>query len=590
MLGNVIQGALLVLASWVFILLVASAFGRSLAVVLTWRAEVTQDYQWRVGLWSGLTLITAVTLALSLLLPLGGSTAAIVTLGVGLIFAIVGSVLRRLKRVSWTTPSLSVVVWLVSAWAAITYLGAKALGPVTNYDSGLYHLGSIKYAADYSAIPGVANLYFPFGYANAQFPLAALLGNGPWDGIGYRLLNGAILVLVLVDLTSRLMNRRWSWGTFTLLFGLSATLIPMVAMADDMVTSPTADTSVMLLTLVAASYLADTLEEGGSAQSDALMAIMVAGLTVAFRPTMIVFAVGVLVVVTIFIWRKRLSLAPRPQAWVMTAALLSILAAVSLLRDRTLSGWLFYPLSTFPLQVPWLAEDPTRWRIGTLAAARDPNSLDGFQTAHSYNWIPQWLERLPSQWEPWFLLVGLLIVSSTLLVAWKRGAMRGAWSRVLLALLPSVVAVVAWFLLSPPSFRFIWGPIFIMLVLPMGIAFAQMREVGRGAPNMDVVARLALIAGAVCIGFVSVFSLIERNQFDTITQQRLWQVGPVSFAYATTPVPLPATAPIDVGNDLIVFTPSNGDQCWDNYPLCVYYTGQSVSARGQSIQDGFNYE
>lgn len=590
MLGSVIQGAALVLASWLFILLMVFTFGRWLAVVLTRNAKVTRDDRWRVGLWAGLTLITVVTVALSLLAPLGSPTAGIVMLGLALTLAIVGVVLSKPQRPTWARPSLSVIAWLVSAWAAITYLGAKAVGPVTNYDSGLYHLGAIKYAADYSAIPGIANLYFPFGYANAQFPLAALLGNGPWDGIGYRLLNGAVLVLVLADLTSRLMNRRWSWGTFTLLFGLSATFIPMVAMADDMVTSPTSDTSVMLLTLVAASYLVDTLQKRSSAQTEALVAITVAGLTVAFRPTMIVFAVAVLVVVTIFVWRNRISLAPQPQAWAITAMLLSMLAAVSLLRDRILSGWLFYPLSTFPLPVPWLAEDPTRWRIGTLAAARDPNSLDGFQTAHSYDWISPWLARLPDQWEPWFLLVGILILSATLFVAWTSGAMIGVWTRMLLSLLPSSVAVIAWFLLSPPSFRFIWGPIFVMLVVPMGIAFAQMQKLAGGPLSGEVAQRTTLIAAAVCISFVSTFSLIERNQFNTITQKQSWQFGPITFAYATTPVPLPATTPIDVGNNLIIYTPSSGDQCWDNYPLCAYYTGQSVVPRGPSIQDGFDHE
>ena len=56
--------------------------------------------------------------------------------------------------------------------AAVVYLAVAALGPVTNYDSGLYHLGAIRYAADFATIPGLANLYFPFGYGNAEFPLA----------------------------------------------------------------------------------------------------------------------------------------------------------------------------------------------------------------------------------------------------------------------------------------------------------------------------------------------------------------------------------------------------------------------------------
>jgi len=436
-------------------MLVVAAYGRPVSVVLTSYAHLRRDQRWRLSLWWGLLLLAIVVLVLSLSLPLGSTIASASVLALGLTLGITGVVMRKLQRPTWLRPSRPTVAWLSAAWTATLYLASKALGPVTNYDSGLYHLGSIKYATDYSAIPGIANLYFPFGYSNAQFPLAALLGNGPWAGIGYRLLNGAIVVLVLGDLSSRLLNRRWSWGTFTLLFGLSAAFIPMVAMADDMVTSPTADTSVMLITLVAATYLADALQARASTSADAVTAIMLAGLAVAFRPTMVIFALSVLVVVAILIWRRRREVHQAAAPWIVTAALLSLLALVSLLRDRVLSGWLFYPLSNFPVPVPWLAQNPDPWRDGTLAAARNPSTQDGFQTAHSYDWISSWLARLPYQWEPWFLLVGLLSATTVVVVAWRADVMRGVWTSLLAALAPSSLALLVWFFLSQPSFRFI---------------------------------------------------------------------------------------------------------------------------------------
>ena len=588
--GEIAQGTALVLVTWCFTTCLVIAYGRWISGAISSTTGLSFDARWRISLWWGLALLTGLVLALNFFLPLGGPTAASVVVGVGLVLGAAGIVIVRMKRPTFRQPSRSVIAWLSVSLLAVVYLGAKALAPVTNYDSGLYHLGSIKYAAEFSTIPGIANLYFPFGYANAQFPLAALLGNGPWDGIGYRLLNGSILVLALVDLTSRLVNRRWGWGTFTLLFGLSAVFIPMVAMADDMVTSPTADTSVMLMTVVAASYLADALQNHTTAHVDAATAITLGGLTVAFRPTMVIFAIGILVIAILFIWRNRHNLVPQALTWVVTAALLTALAFTSLLRDRTLSGWLFYPLSTFPLPVSWLAEDPARWRIGTLAAARDPSSQDGFQTAHSYDWIPSWLARLPSQWEPWFLLVGLTVTVVVVVIAWRKSVMTGEWFRLLAAITPSTLALIAWFFLSPPSFRFIWGPAVVLLVLPLGIAAGQLRHAKTTLMAGRSVTKVALVSGAVCVGVVTIFSLSERNQFDTITQERIWRLGPVTVPYAVTPIPLPATSLIDAGNGLIVQTPVNGDQCWDNYPLCTFYTGQPIAARGQSIQDGFTFD
>ena len=586
---EVIQGTLLVLISWCLITCLTLAYGRWIAGAISKKSLPRPDIRWRLSLWWGLTLITIFVIALNYFVPLGGATAALVILGVGLLLGVAGIAMLGMTRPRWRRPIKVVVSWLSMSWLAVVYLASKALTPVTNYDSGLYHLGSIKYAADFSTIPGIANLYFPFGYSNAQFPLAALLGNGPWDGIGYRLLNGSILILALVDLTSRLLNRRWSWGTFTLLFGLSAAFIPMVAMADDMVTSPTADTSVMLLTIVAASYLADALQSHAFAHVDATIAVTVAGLSVAFRPTMIIFATGILLVAILFVWRKRLSLLPQKLPWVISAGLLSVLAVSSLLRDRILSGWLFYPLSTFPLPVPWLAEDPARWRNGTLAAARDPDSQDGFQTAHSYDWIPSWFTRLPGQWEPWFLLVGLIVTVVTVMFAWRSGAMTDVWPRLLVALVPSLLALTTWFLFSPPSFRFAWGPAVVLLAVPLGVGLEQLRNTQHAVLAGQSAVKIGFVASAVCIGAVTTFSLVERNQFDTITQEKIWRLGPGAISYAITPIPVPATTPIEVGNGLIIQAPSTGDQCWDNYPLCVFYTGRPISARGPSIQDGFDF-
>ena len=587
MSGNLIQGSSLVLMSWLFIPVLLTLYGRLITRVATLQTGVAPDHLWRTSLWWGLTLVVIVTLALGSVVALGSASAGFAILGIGGLLGVAGVAVLHPRRPRWRQAPYWVISWLGAAFLSVAYLAFKALGPVTNYDSGLYHLGAVKYAAEYAAIPGIANLYFPFGYANAQFPLAALLGNGPWDGIGYRLINGALVLVVLSDLTSRLLNRRWTWGSLTLLFGLSAAFIPMVALSDDMVTSPTADTSVMLLTLVAASYLADALEARSSTYTDAITAIMLAGLAVAFRPTMIIFALSILLVVVILVWRRRRKVNLAVAPWGVAIITLSLLAVTSLLRDRILSGWLFYPLSNFPLPVPWIAEDPTPWRNATLAAARDPSTQDGFETAHSYDWISIWLAGLPGRWESWFFLAGLVVAITVLVIAGLFQVMRGAWTLLMAALTPSGLALLVWFLLSPPSFRFIWGPALALVALPLGIATTQLLRAHNRSRGQDAGPHIALVASAVCIVSVTAFSAVERNQVDTISQERTWHLGAVAIDYAITPVPRPAVASIDLDNGLTVQTPVSGDQCWDNYPLCVFYTGQLIERRGTTIQDGF---
>jgi hypothetical protein len=172
------------------------------------------------------------------------------TLFLVVLAGVVGVLLLHSLDVSHNLGTWGSVFWpwkiaLGAVGLAILYFAFAALGPVTNYDSGLYHLGAIRYSTEYSAIPGLANLYFPFGYSNAQVPLAALLSNGPWGFNGFRLLNGFLITLVGFDLFLRVLSgsrvRRFGPGVYVLLVGLVVALIPLIALADFWVASTTQD-------------------------------------------------------------------------------------------------------------------------------------------------------------------------------------------------------------------------------------------------------------------------------------------------------------------------------------------------------------
>ena len=586
MVSNIISGALLVLLSWLTVVALVLAIGRPIAIWARNKATPS-DVIWRTSLWWGVAAMTGITVAISLVLPLGSPFAAAGLLGLALAAAGVSWILSRPRLPRWDCPSWWVGLWMIAVGGAVLYLATKALGPVTNYDTGLYHLGAIKYASDYSAIPGLANLYFPFGYANAQFPLAAILGNGPWDGIGYRLLNGSVLVIVVADLMSRVLNRRWSWGTFTLLIGVSASLLPMVVLSDDMVISPTSDTSVMLLTVASAAYLADALEGSKIRATNSAIAVLLAALTVVFRPTMGVFAIGTLAIVVLVLVRSSSRVHVPARLLAVTIGMLLFLAASSLTRDALLSGWLVYPLSVLPLSVPWLTMDPWPWRTATLAAARDPGSPDGYVTANSWDWIGAWLVRLPQQWETWFVAMGILTLFIILWWSKSMGLPQGWRRKLFLTLVPSLLAVTAWFVFSPPSFRFIWGPLFLLLYLPLGM---RTRILQRDKPDrqfLTIPVKRLILASAATIAVATSISLIDRNQFSTIQEPRSWQLGKLTIPYAVTPLPRPATKQVELRSGLVINSPVAGDQCWDNYPLCTFLTSGEIALRGPTLQTGF---
>jgi hypothetical protein len=588
MAGYIASGTALVLLSWVVGSIVVSALGLAPAALVDRTAR--RDVTLRASLWWGLTVAACLTLALGLVVPLRSATAGVVVLLVAALVGVAGVVLIR-RRSTWAfrRPARAAIALLAALGLAVLYVAFKALGPATNYDTGLYHLGAIKYAGDFSTIPGLATLYFPFGYNNSQFPLAALLGNGPWDGIGYRLLNGLVLALVIVDLVIRLLGRRYSWGTFVLLVGLGASMIPLVAIADFWLTSPTSDTAVLLLTIVSSAYLADFLGHRRERSLNATVVAVTALIMISMRPTMVFYALAVACVVVVALLRQDAWPRVTVAGWVAIGGAVVVLGGLQIARDRLLSGWLLYPLSLASFDVRWLAVDPVGPREATLAAARDPSAPDHYVVAHSWAWISPWLTQRLTMWETYFLLVGLIATVILWWVAYRRTGFPRHLGRIAACLLPSAVAVLAWFTVSPPSYRFIWGPLFCLVFIPLGAALHALHQRRVRLPSpLHRSTPMVLLAVAIVLLVVTGYSAIARNQASTITEQRAWVLGPVSVPYAVTPIPLPPVIPAPQASGLMLTTPEVGrDQCWDNYPLCTVDPGTDISLRGASIQDGF---
>ena len=577
-------GTALVLATWLVLATVVVSSGLLGAHFVG--GHLPMRLWFSAAIWWGLGLLTTAVLVLSLLLPLRSPTAAAIAIGVVLLLSAPGWWLVRAKlresRHRWGISRYSVLL-SAALLGAIVYLAFKTLGPATNYDTGLYHYGTIRYAGDYGTVPGLANLFVPFGYANAQFPLAAALTNSPWGIEGWRLLNGLIFVLVSLELMFRVTSRRWTWGTFLLAIGVGAVSLPVVGMADALMTSPTSDTSVLLLTLVAAAYLCDVVEDPRHPAARVSVVIVTTALCIAMRPTMLVFAAGLVFSMALLLFLEHRMKDLRPQFWMTSGIWLALLGGVQALRDYYLSAWFLYPLSLFHWDVPWLARDPVSLREATLAAARNPLDPDGYQVAHTWNWIGPWIQRLPSQWETWFLLVGLVVAGISLILVRSGNSHRVSGRLLGIALLPSLLAVAAWFLASPPSFRFAWGPIFL---IPIIVIAWSMVNASQHLPIQ--VTTLTLVS--LTIAGVTAYSSAFRSQAPERTGTGYFIIGSVNVHYSLAPLPNVPTHEVIMKSGLVVQEPDTGDQCWANYPLCTFSMGDNITYLDDSIGSGFARE
>jgi hypothetical protein len=155
----------------------------------------------------------------------------------------------------------------------------------------------------------------------------------------------------------------------------------------------------------------------------------------------------------------------------------------------------------------------------------------------------------------------------------------------LLAITPSLLTVAFWWLVTPPSFRFIWGPLFAIAAVPAGWALWCIRR-SAGSSSAVRLEWLAVLGVVLPIVLVSAFSAAFRFDATDVTEERTWRLG-VSVPYSVAPVADAPVTGLTLPSGLAVLVPTESDQCWANYPLCTAQIAETVRLRGDSLADGF---
>lgn len=454
--------------------------------------------------------------------------------------------------------------WL--SWAPLTVVAAAfgmaylASVEPSNYDTGLYHLGSMAYVRDAGTVVGLANLHDRFGFSSSMWPASVGLGLGLWDGGEYRLFNGVVMLLALADVVARLKGlRRHQAGTYVLSGGLLLIAGAVVQYPGRLIASSAQDTAAALFVVVSAAYLVDFLTDKHKPILGTI-AIVTAAMGGAMRPLGWVFAAAtVIVVLASSDWRPRQP--GRRMLWlgVLGSILLGVLG---LIRDALTSGWLLFPAHLFPLRVSWRVEDPTSTARAITAWARTPFQEPDITLA-SGDWVRGWVVRIATDWSipalGFFAVVTLLVI-----VAFPnaRSRVQESWSVIALGILPVAATLIAWFITAPDP-RFAWGPIILLSLIPLGVIVAN--------SGLDWL----WWWGIALIGIALVVLAALRGSFTEIT-------GTLS----RPPVNSMRTSTLTDGTEVSI--PLDGDQCWTTFPLCrPWYADPDVELRGKTWADGF---
>lgn len=481
MIGAAIAGTIVVLLSQM--LLAAAFVGVGLLVRRAFglRHLVIRDVV--VAFWVGIALVVALLYVWTFAFPINAIPLAIV-LTVGLAALVPWRrALRALPhgepwcRTRW----LPVVLVLSALWVA-----NLCRGPLINTDTALYHYQGVLWAKTYPTVPGLVNLFGPLGFNNGSFVYDALLDAGPWSGEAHHIANG-LLMQVFLSLAWLGLIRVWRATGSERLQGVfdAVLLAPATNMViQDWLTSFATDLPETVFLLMAASeafkFLTDRSDDPLARAYRVFTILTFMAIAVTFKVSVALVAV-VLALVVLGKWllsrRPARAIVRRGLIWSVLAPLTIGLAWMG--RGVVLSGYPLFPSSVAAFPVDWRAPESHADCEFAFAAFSSRASVDEREVVTGEVGIDGWIGR-------WFLesatadlhmlvipslmvvLVGALVVIGGRRVRDADGHPTG-W----LLAIPSLVGVVAWFVLAPePRYA---SPLFwILAALTVATCFQRL--------------------------------------------------------------------------------------------------------------------
>jgi hypothetical protein len=426
--------------------------GLGLLVPLGWKGREWDADRLTTCFWLGWLVAIAMLQAWTLAAPvapwalpfLGGLAAlALWRRGAGL----TGALMKGVRRRPWAAAAVA----LLTVW-----LSNRALGPPVG-DSGLYHLGMIRWLATHQTVPGLANVVHQFGFHHPSLLWSAALEVGPLWGRSSHLAMG--LLVAAVGARGVLgLARALRPGGARPVDVFAALLLPVavghaVTLHELRLSGPDPDTAAALTGLAAASALVAALTgpEDASTWPNRTAAMLLATLASLLKLSLAVFGAG-LVLVAAWTGRRDADPPARRRALAVWLGLALSLALPWTARGVRLSGYPFYPLGVFPAAVDWRLPEPDRQGLLRDIVGSLPPAVAQLRTAGD-SWVQPWLvwqaTRIPE--------LALLPAALTALgLALLRGATPGPARRALWLLAAGLPAAAIW-VTSAPHPRLAYG-------------------------------------------------------------------------------------------------------------------------------------
>ena len=453
------------------------------------------------------------------------------------------------------------VPFLVVALTMVAWIASRAMLPPTNYDSGLYHFGAIRWINTFAIVPGLGNLYGPLAYNQTFFTYVAALNFHPLFGHGRSLANSFLLLLTIASFLHflRPVFRRPSLLLESHPFQYPCVLfafpvLALVAPSGDGLASPTPDLASSLLQLTMFVLLAQGIAAwiDGEKRQDyrATLLAILAITAITIKLSNLAFSLVILSMCLTFSWRTS---GGDRRAVLRILSCVSFVTALWVISGFILSGYPLFPSTIGQLPVDWAvprqiaAYDATR----IYTWARHPGA-DSRDVQESWQWLGPWTKRMSRDiggvMYPVASAIALCAIAACLHKrAWRRSP---EWT-----ILPPVLTGLAYWFVTAPDPRFAHA-LFGCLTLSGVVLLLSTSQ-----PLLSKRRWAVVMAGLFLVANLHVFSAAIKagSTVKNISLSGWWPVPTVPLTQRTT------------ASGLVIFTPENpaSNQCWDSPLPCA---------------------
>jgi hypothetical protein len=423
----------------------------------------------------------------------------------------------------------------------------RSMGFVNNYDSGIYHFGSIRWVNEYPIVPGLGNVFTALAYNQSYFLYLGLLNIAPYWNHGYAA--GSLVLLSLTGLTLAQFCIK-SPASLRLAFGIP--IFIFLGYLGGTLSNPSPDTAVSLLQIVMFLLLV-TLSHSYAIKNDQkqllLCTLIILSITVVtIKVSSAMFALLTLGLALYFAHQGFF----RKGEWKPLLFIGLIFGLIHLIRGYLLSGAPLYP-SEFGsiLTLPWAMspDSISGERFWIYVWSRLPGAKPA-EVIGSWAWFPFWLSALSYDvWIFFIVLVVLLCINIWLLYINRNYLLT---YKFLMLGLPIIGSMFFWFV-SAPQVRFLGAIPFLLLSLNIWIC-------------SDLILFKYNLDKKIKIKYYYLFKVFLI--FSTcLMSMKLIGLRSISLE-GWTPLPSVGIKTKITRTGIIINIPSEGNQCWNAILPC----------------------